>query len=87
VRRDLTRCPVCLKRIKMLRPLGNYEHLTAFEGPAHLDAEQLPDDLHVESVVPYVAEPVRPGTMRARGDGTEGPYILPHKPRCTGGPR
>lgn len=86
MRRDLTRCPACLKKVKMLRPLGA-DTLVAFEEPAYLDAEHLPDDLHVESLIPYMAETARRGTMRTRSDGTEGPYILPHVPRCTGGTR
>lgn len=87
MRRNPARCPACLKRIKMLRPLGADNTPISFEEPVYLDAEQLPDDLHIESLIPYLAETAKPGTMRTRSDGTQGPYILPHKPRCTGGPK
>lgn len=78
----LHRCPECLAPIEMLRPLGDYDRLVAFEAPVYLEVDEMPEDLYVQGIVRFTAELATPATMRERRDGRRGPYILPHAPRC-----
>lgn len=75
-------CIQCAKRIVMLRIVGADTRM-AFEDDVYLTDEEAVlerDRLYVRSIIDYyrAAEKAEPGTMIARRDGRQGPYLLVH---------